>query len=154
MGNRGHNRRRIHQLIVSFTLQHSLHLASLRHIVGHFCEADERPTAVVNRVDHNTCPKLTPVFADAPSFSLELALSGRLTKGFCWKPRLPIQICVKARKMPAYYFIASVTLYTFGTAVPACDATRLIQRINRKVLDALNQYCKLRQLALSLLRLC
>jgi len=46
--------------------------------------------------------------------------------------------------MLADYFIAGVALYTFGTAVPACDATRLIHHINRMILDALNQYCKLR----------
>jgi hypothetical protein len=45
--------------------------------------------------------------------------------------------------MLAYYFIAGVALYAFGTAVPGYDATRLIQHVNRIILDALNQYCKL-----------
>ena len=59
---------------------------------------------------HNGCPKLAPVFADPPSFSLKLAIKRRLTKGFCWKPRLPIEICVKAREMLTYYLIAGVAL--------------------------------------------
>ena len=104
MGDRRHNRLRIQEFIVSFApqrrsqnfevlvllLQQILRLASLRYIAGHFCKAHERPAAIVDRADHNTCPKLTSVFADAPSFSLELAISGRLTKGLFWKSRLPI----------------------------------------------------------------
>src|SRR5215472_15676067 len=158
MGNRGHNRLRIQYFIVSFALQpcsknleilvlllqQILRLTLLGYIAGYFCKADESPAAVVDRVDHYACPKLTPVFADPPSFSLKLAVNDRLAKGFCWKPRLPIEICVEARKMLAYYFITGVALYTFGTAVPACDATHLIQPINCVILDALNQYCKLR----------
>src|SRR6516225_44236 len=158
MGNRGHNRLPLQYFIVSFApqpgsknfevlvllLQQILRLASLRYIAGHFCKAHERPAAIVDRADHNTCPKLTSVFANAPSFSLKLAVSRRLTKGFCWKLRLSIEICVKAREMLADYFVAGVALYTFGTAVPGYDATRLIQHINRVILDVLNQYRKLR----------
>jgi hypothetical protein len=89
-------------------------LASVRYIAGHFCKANERPAAVVDRVDDNTCPKLTTVFADAPSFSLKLAVNDRLTKSFCWKPRLPIDIYVEAGKMLTDYFMAAVAFYAFS----------------------------------------
>jgi hypothetical protein len=117
---------------------------SVSYVAGHFCKANERLAAIVDRVDNNTCPELTAVFADAPSFSLKLAVNDRLTKRFCWKPRLPINIYVEAGKMLADYFIAAVTLYAFGAAVPAYDVTRTIHHINRIFLDTLNQYCKLR----------
>src|SRR6516165_6365569 len=81
---------------LSRLVQQMLRLALLCHVAGYFCKANKGPTAVVDWVNHNTCPKLIPVLADSPSFSLELALSGCLMKGLCWKTRFYICPCVEA----------------------------------------------------------
>ena len=53
--------------------------------------------------------------------------------------------------MLASYFIGGVALDALGATVPAYDAALLIQHVDRVILDALNQYRKLRRAMLQLL---
>src|SRR5262249_1635583 len=60
---------RMRQLLARL-LQRGLHLALARDVPRHFAEADERPGAVADRVEHDAGPELRSVLAHAPALGL------------------------------------------------------------------------------------